>query len=115
MFKPIWAVLTTAAIGAATWIYVARVGTRREAWDNEIYFILAIPLIGLTAAVVSFFAPSRFWRWAMFPFAAQALVAVVQNPTANMLPLGLIMFAMFGAMCMVPAELGAAMGRRFAR
>jgi len=115
MFKPIWAVVTAAAIGAATWIYVAQVGTRREAWDNEIYFSLAIPLIGLVAAVVSFFVPSRFWRWAMIPFAAQALIGVLQNPTANMLPLGLIMFAIFGAMCMVPAAVGAAVGRRFAR
>jgi hypothetical protein len=115
MFRPIWAVLTTAAIGAATWIYVAQVGNRREAWDSDVYFILAIPLIGLTAAVVSFFAPSGFWRWAMLPFLAQALVAFLQNPGANMLPVGLIVFAILGLMCMVPAALGAAIGRRFAR
>jgi hypothetical protein len=115
MFRPIWAVLTTAATGAATWVYVARVGNRREAWDSEVYFIVAIPLIGLTAAVVSFFAPSRFWRWAMLPFLAQALVAFLQNPGANMLPIGLIVFAILGVMCMVPAALGAAIGRRFAR
>ena len=115
MFRPTWAVLTTAAIGAATWLYIAQVENRREAWDSGTYFILAIPLIGLTAAIVSFFVPSRSWRWAMFPFGAQALVAILQNPTGNLLPLGLIMFGIFGAVCMIPAALGAAIGRRAAR
>lgn len=104
-----------AAVWAATWIYVVQVGNRREAWDSDVYFIVAIPLIGLTAAVVSFFVPSRFWLWAMLPFLAQALVAFLQNPWANMLPLGLIVFAILGLMCMVPAALGAAIGRRAAR
>ena len=115
MLQPLWAVLTSTAVGAATWIYVAQVGGRREAWDSEAYFLVAIPVIGLSAAVVSLFAPSRFWRWAMFPFAAQALVGFVQNPTGNLLPLGLIMFGIFGALCMIPAAIGAAIGRRVRR
>ena len=37
----------------------------------------------------------------------QAVVAFVQNPTANLLPLGLIVFAMFGVICLVPTLVGA--------
>ena len=115
MFQPLWASLASAAVGAGTWLYVAQVGDRREAWDSEIYFVVALPLIGLTAAVVSGFVPSRFWRWAMFPFGAQALVAFAQDPTANLLPLGLITFGIMGLLCSIPAAIGAAIGRRFAR
>ena len=115
MFQPLWAVLTSAAVGAGTWLYVAQVGNRREAWDSEVYFTLAIPLIGLTAAVISFFVPSRYWRWAMFPFGGQALAGVLQNPTGSLLPLGLIMFGIFGALCLIPAAVGAAIGRKFAK
>ena len=115
MFQPLWASLASAAVGAGTWLYVAQVGHRREAWDSELYFVIALPLIGLSAAVLSGVVPSRFWRWAMFPFAAQALVAFVQNPTANLLPLGLITFGIMGVLCLVPAAIGAAIGRKFAR
>jgi hypothetical protein len=103
------------SVWAGTWISAAEAGHRREAWAGEFHFTLAMPLMGLTAAAVSLFAPSRVWRWAMLPFAAQALVAFLQDPTANLLPLGLIMFGLFGLICMTPAALGAAIGRRVAR
>jgi hypothetical protein len=73
--------------------------------------MVAIPAIALTAAIVSFLVPQRFWRWAMLPFAGQALVAFLQDPTANLLPLGLLVFAILGSICMIPAALGAALGR----
>ena len=52
MFQPLWASLATLGVGAATWIAVAMFGGRREAWDSELYFA-ALPLIGLTAGIVS--------------------------------------------------------------
>lgn len=107
MFQPLWASLVTFGAGAATWIVAAVAGGRREAWDSELYFIFVLPAIALTAGIVSYLVPTRTWRWAMFPFAAQALVMFVQEPTGNLLPLGLIMFAMFGALCLIPARIGA--------
>jgi hypothetical protein len=110
-YRPLWAAATTTGIGAAAWIFIALAGGRREAWDSELYFVLAIPAIALTAAIVSFLVPQRFWRWAMLPFAGQALASFLQNPTANLLPLGLVVFAILAAICMIPAALGAALGR----
>jgi hypothetical protein len=117
MFQPLWATLTTIGVGVASWIIVAMFGGRREAWDSELYF-LALPVIGLLAGVVSYFAPSRFWRWAFFPFLGQAIVMLLQGISesggagAALLPLGLIVFAIFGAFCMIPAAIGAASGRK---
>jgi len=117
MFQPLWASLTTLGVGAATWIVVAMAGGRREAWDSELYFA-ALPLIGLTAGVVSYRVPARFWRWAFFPFLAQALVMFAQGAAggagAALLPLGLIVFAIFGAFCTIPAAIGAVAGRKAA-
>jgi hypothetical protein len=48
----------------------------------------------------------------MFPFAAQALVMFVQEPVGNLLPLGLIMFFIFGALCLIPARIGALVASR---
>jgi hypothetical protein len=39
------------------------------------------------------------------------VVAFVQDPTANLLPLGLVVFAFFGFVCLLPARLGAAVRR----
>ena len=117
MFRPVWATLTTLGVGAASWIVVAVFGGRREAWDSELYFA-ALPLVGLTAGVVSYFAPSRFWRWAFFPFLAQALIMIAQSASGGaglaLLPLGLIVFGIFGAFCTIPAAIGAVAGRKAA-
>ena len=112
MFQPLWASLVTLGVGAVTWIAVAMASGRREAWDSELYFPFVMPVIALTAGIVSYKVPVRTWRWAMFPFAAQALVMVVQEPMGNLLPLGLIMFFIFGAMCLIPARLGALAARK---
>jgi hypothetical protein len=118
MFQPLWATLTTLGAGAATWIGVAVLGGQLEAWDSELY-LAALPVIGLMVGVVSYFAPTRFWRWAFFPFLAQALVMIVlATPGASrgagfaLLPIGLIFFTIFGAFCMIPAAIGAVAGRK---
>jgi hypothetical protein len=101
----------TAVAGAMGWIVISSLTGRREAWDAEEYFGLFLPLIATIIAWVAFLAPTRAWRWAFVPFAAQAVVAFVQNPTANLLPAGLIVFGVFGLICVVPALVGAAMRR----
>jgi hypothetical protein len=69
----------------------------------------------LWASLVTIGIGAATWRWAMFPFAAQAIVMVLLNPSsASMLPLGLIMFGIFATMCMVPAAIGATFGRKAA-
>ena len=112
-FSPLWASIVAAAVGASTWWYVAAVTHRREAWDADLYFTLAFPAIAGAAMVLAFVYPWRAWRWAMIPFAAQALAAFVKNPSANLLPLGLIMFAIFGGVCAIPAVLVARLRTRF--
>lgn len=102
-----WAYAVAAIVGAGTWFSIAAAGGRREAWDSDLYVSIALPLIGAVAAVLGFFVPHRAWRWAFVPFGAQALVAFIQNPTANLFPLGLVVFAFFGIPCLIPAYIGA--------
>jgi hypothetical protein len=101
-----------AAVGAAGWLGISQLTHRREAWDSGLYFSWFLPSVALVVAALAFFAPDRSWRWAFTPFGAQAVVAVVQNPGANLLPIGLLVFAFYGALCLVPARLGVALRRR---
>jgi hypothetical protein len=105
---------TVAALaGAAGWAGVSLFTGRREAWDSELYFTVLLPATAAVAAVLGFAVPQRTWRWAMTPYAAQAVVAFVQNPMAGLLPIGLVVFAVFGALCLLPAWAGGALRRRF--
>jgi hypothetical protein len=103
LLSPTWASVVAAAAGGSTWWYVSAVTHRREAWDASLYFTLAFPLIAAVAVVLAFIEPWKPWRWAMIPFAAQAVVAFAKDPGGNLLPLGLIMFAILGGLCAVPA------------
>jgi hypothetical protein len=99
------------AIGAASWWYVGAVTGRREAWDSEMYFAAALPALAVFIAALAAVVPARPWRWAVAPFAGQAGAAFIRDPAANLLPLGLIVFAFFAALCLVPAYAGAFAGR----
>jgi hypothetical protein len=103
-------------VGAATWLTVSTIGGRREAWDSDLYFSVALPAIGVLTALLGFLFPQRAWRWAFVPFGGQAMVALLQNPTGGLLPLGFIVFGFFGVACLIPAYVGAklatAMGRK---
>jgi hypothetical protein len=112
-FSPLWATVVAVAVGASSWWYVAAVTHRREAWDADLYFTMAFPAIAVVAMVLAFVYPWKPWRWAMMPFGAQALVAFAKDPTANLLPLGLIMFAILGGLCAIPAVLVARLRGRF--
>ncbi|HEY7503006.1 MAG TPA: hypothetical protein VH700_02815 [Gemmatimonadales bacterium] len=109
---PKWAYAIGAVAGAAGWIAVGQLTNRREAWDSELYFTWFLPSVALVVAGLAFFAPERAWRWAFVPFGAQAAVAVVQDPTANLLPLGLLVFAFYGGLCLVPVWAGTRLRRR---
>src|SRR5215831_14891466 len=112
---PKWAYTVAATIGAIGWVAIGQVAHRREAWDSELYFTWFLPSVALVVGGLAFFAPERPWRWAFVPFGAQALVAFAQNPTANLLPLGLVVFAFYGMLCLLPASLGAGIRRRLDR
>jgi hypothetical protein len=102
-----WAYALAAFAGAASWIAVSQATGRREAWDHELYFTLALPSLWVLAGGLGFIAPARAWRWGFVPFAAQAIVMIVQKPGSNLMPLGLILFAVFGTIATVPAQVGA--------
>jgi hypothetical protein len=105
------AYLVAVGVGAASWMYVAQLGGRREAWDSDLYYTVALPAAAVVAVVLGFLVPEKPWRWGFAPFGGQAAAALVQNPTGSLLPLGLILFAILGGLCTIPAYAGASIGR----
>ena len=105
--------------GAAGWLGIGHLAHRQEAWDSDLYFSWLLPSLAVLIAGLGFFAPDKSARLGFFPFAGQAVVMLARNPTANLLPLGLILLAGYGAVFMVPASLGGRLRRwldsRYAR
>lgn len=101
-----------AVAGGGGWLAISALSGRREAWDAGIYFSLYLPLLALIVGALAWNVPERTWRWAFIPFGAQAVVAFLQNPTASLLPLGLIVFAIYGCIFLIPAKIGASARRR---
>lgn len=115
ILHPKWAYAIAGTVGAVGWVAISQVAHRREAWDSGLYFSWFLPSAALVVAGLAFFAPERAWRWAFVPFGAQAVVAFVQNPTANLLPMGLVVFAFYGALCLLPVWVGTGVRRRLER
>ena len=99
------AFIVAAVAGALGWIAISLGTGRREAWDSELYFGIFLPGIAILVTWLGFLSPRGAWRWAFVPFGAQALVAIVRDPT-GLFPRGLVVFAALGAVCLVPAVMG---------
>ena len=101
--------------GALGWIGIASLTHRREAWDSDLYWTWFAPSLAVVLVGLGFFSPQKAWRLGYFPFAGQAVVMFVQNPTGSMFPMGLILLAIYGAIFSLPARLGAAIRNRLDR
>jgi hypothetical protein len=102
-----WAGFAVAFLaGAAGWLVLAAGRNSGEGWDNPLYFSVFLPALIALAFLCGFLLPARPWRWTATMFGAQALVAFAANPSASLLPLGLIVFAVIAVPCLIAGHGG---------
>ena len=101
--------LTVAFVfGAALWLVASALSGVREAWDSSAYWAVAYPAAIVASALLGYFYPDRPWRWALVLFEAQALAMCIRNgELGNLLPLGLVLFAVIALPGVVAAKLAA--------
>ena len=107
-----WLLIIAFVGGAAIWIGISAATGRREAWDSGIYFSLGMPLACLLAFVLGIVEPARSWRWGVAPFAGQFLAMLLTQGVGNLLPLGVLVFAVLAIPAVIAARVGAAVARR---
>ncbi len=102
--------------GVLSWDLVRLLGNRREAWDDPNYWRIGYPLLLVTAFILALGFPERPWRWVVIMIGAQAVwslfLAFIADGAPNLLPLGLIVFALLGLPCLAAAYAGQWLGRR---
>lgn len=86
--------------GVLSWDLVRLIGERREAWDDPKYWLIGYPLMLVTAFLLGLGFPEHPWRWAFLIVGAQAiwstLLSLASDGLPDLLPLGLITFALLG-------------------
>lgn len=112
MRREIVSYIVAAMAGILAWLIVSELSGRREAWDAPVYFTVALPCVAAVAGILGFFTPDGAWRWGLTPMVAQAGWAVLTNGAGNLLPLGLVVFALLAIPPIILAWLGAFVGRR---
>ena len=109
--KETWFYVIAVLTGVLVWIVISAVSGRREAWDAPWYFSVGYPIICAVSLVLGYFAPVRTWRWGLVPFAGQFVwLLLIQGP-GNLLPLGIIVFAVISLPAVIAAKVGAYLGK----
>jgi hypothetical protein len=85
-------------LGAADWELIRQFGSRREAWDDPLYWQLGYPLL-----LLALIAGQVAWSLAL---------ALRADGVPNLLPLGLMMFALLGIPCVLAAYAGKWVGEK---
>ena len=102
-----WLYLVAAVCGAAIWILITLASGRKEAWDSDLYFSLGIPAVCLVSMAFAFFEPHRSWRWGVLPLVGQFVWMLLYQGPGNLLPLGVVVFAVFSIPSIIAARIGA--------
>ena len=108
MKRESWLYLAAIIGGAIIWAFVAGASGKREAWDSELYFSVAIPCMCVLSMVLAYCEPARSWRWGVLPSAGQFGWMLLAQGPGNLLPLGIIAFGVFSIPSVIAARIGAA-------
>jgi hypothetical protein len=101
-----------ALCGAAIWIGIMLVSGRVEAWDSALYFSVGIPAVCLVSLTFALFEPARWWRWGVLPLFGQFVWMLLSQGPGNLLPLGIVVFAVLSIPSLIAAGIGAFIARR---
>lgn len=104
----------SAAFGAAVWIAITQASGRREAWDSELYFIVGVPTMCIVAFLFALRRPKQWLLWGLLPLAGQFVWLLISEGVGTLLPLGMVVFAIFSVPSVIAARIGAAIARRLA-
>ena len=99
-------------LGAMAWIGFSLYAGGGEAWDHPAYWRVGYPLLCLLAGIGGYAVPAKPQVWPFLLMGGQLLVMFGQNPSANLLPLGVLLLAIMAVPMLVPAYLGAFLRRR---
>jgi len=104
-----------ASMGFATWALIPIFTGRREAWDSSIYFTVGIPVMAVVSGFLGYLLPRYWWHFGLAAFLSQVIYMIVKWPTANLLPPGIVVLALFCVPSFATACLGARLSAKLSK
>ena len=102
----------TAGTAAVVWLVPWLLLGGKEAWDHWSYFIISLPVMSMVAAYAGFRSNSRWWRWPLTLGLAQFVTLLLLSGFGNLLPLGIVVFAILAVPMLITAGIGSWIARR---
>ena len=106
-----WLIVVAIASGVLAWIVVTGVSGRREAWDSGLYWVIAVPFVCIVSAICGRLEPAHPLRWGVLPQVGQFGWLLLTQGPGNLLPLGVIAFAVMSVPSILAAKVGARRSR----
>ena len=78
--------------------------------NSEVLGLYLLPIC-LMALAMGLVVPRRSWRWGVTPFAGQFAWLLLSQGVGNLLPLGIIAFAVMSLPAVLAAKVGAYFGK----
>jgi hypothetical protein len=107
-----------AVTGFFVWAGLSFLGGNGEAWDNEAYLYVGVPVMALAVAAAGFLNPERPWRWALWLVGGHQLgmllLGLGMQSGFSLLILTLALGALLAVGFALPAFVGAEAARRLA-
>ena len=77
------------------------------------YFSFGMPVVCVASLLCGAAEPRRAWRWGVAPLVGQFATMLVTQGVGNLLPLGVIVFAVLSVPSVVTARFGAYIRKRW--
>jgi len=90
MKKKYWMFAIAIVMGPLVEIVTTAMTGQIEAWDSKWYLRVGYPIICFTSLGLTYFDPTRKWKWAVLPMLSQLVFLLIRNGFGNLFPLALM-------------------------
>jgi len=108
--RHVFALVLAALLGGAVWVTISITSVHAEAFDDQAYFTVGLPVIALGCLLLGHVVPYKAWRYGLVAIGTHAvalIVLVVQTGAAGLVAVGLGFFALIAVPMILAGWLGA--------
>jgi hypothetical protein len=97
-----------AVSGFAVWLLISTLSTRREAWDDSVFWLIGVPLMLILNAVAGYIEPKKVVLKGIISVSLQPVaMVIIAGEIGSLFPLGLILFLFLGWVYSIGGLVGA--------
>lgn len=101
-------------IGAIIWIVFKVIAQTKDPTELLSYWQIGYPISIVLSGLMGIFFPNRPWRWGINIIFVQLFIgAITTKGDLNLLPPGIVFFALLSVPCIISGYIGSVVSKRF--